>query len=195
MLETLKEWDRSLFVYLNQLGSESFDGFWIFITKIESWTFLFIFFAFLLFKYFPRKKASVIALLTIITAVVSFSLKYQTKSMVARLRPSQLPEWATSIRILQHPTDFSFFSGHASVSMAVTLFLILWLRTATKWIYVLFLWPLLFSFSRIYVGVHYPSDILVGWVVGGMIALIMYYISKKGIPNKLDSGLNNPGNR
>lgn len=174
MFETLKEWDRSLFIYLNQLGSESYDPFWIFITKIESWTFLFVLFAFLLYKYFSKKKASIIAIATIVVATITFSLKYSTKSFVARLRPSQLTEWTDTIRILQFPIDFSFFSGHASVSMAVTTFLVLWLRKSTKLAYLLFLWPLLFSYSRIYVGVHYPSDILTGWIVGTIIALIIY---------------------
>lgn len=179
MIESLKAWDKELFIYLNQLGSENFDSFWIFITRIENWVFLFLFFAFLIFYFFPRKRAVVVALFTIATFVITFGIKILTKLSVERLRPSNSPELLSSIRVLQFPADFSFFSGHASVSMAVTTFLVLCLRKHTQWTYLLFIWPMLFSFSRIYVGVHYPSDIMVGWMVGSAVAFVMYFLLNK----------------
>ena len=128
MLETLKEWDRELLIFLNNLGSENFDAFWIFITQIESWIFLFVLFLFIFFKYYKKKNALLLAGITIVTFSISFSLKYLTKALIERLRPNNIPELSESIRVLQYPKDFSFFSGHASVSFAVTFFVILSLR-------------------------------------------------------------------
>lgn len=182
MIETLKAWDRELFIYLNQLGSEKYDGFWMFVTRIDSWIFLFLLFGLLIFKYYPVKKAFFLSFFALFTVAFTFGLKYVTKLTVERLRPSHMPELSEAIRVLQYPVDFSFFSGHASVSMALTTFMVLSLRKSTQWIYGLYLWPLLFSFSRIYVGVHFPSDIIVGWMVGILIAFILYFILKKVFP-------------
>jgi undecaprenyl-diphosphatase len=67
---------------------------------------------------------------------------------------------------VQFRGSYSFFSGHASNSMAVTVFLYLNLKRYSKYFYVLFLWPLIFAYSRIYLGLHYPVDILSGYLFG-----------------------------
>lgn len=179
MFETLREWDQELFIYLNNLGSDNFDAFWIFVTKIESWTFLFVFFILIIFKFYKKKEAFWVATFTILTFLVSFGLKYITKTSVQRLRPNNVPELSETIRVLQFPLDFSFFSGHASVSFAVTTFVVFSLRKFIKWVYFFYVWPILFSLSRIYVGVHFPSDIIVGAIIGLLIGYFMYLLHKK----------------
>ena len=56
--------------------------------------------------------------------------------------------------------------------------MVLVLREKTKWVYLFFLWPLIFVTSRIYVGVHYPSDIFVGALVGTVFAFLFYKLCK-----------------
>jgi len=184
MWETLKNWDRDLFIYLNQLGSERFDGFWLFCTRIESWIFLFFIFLFLYFKWFPKKRALLFSGFTVLTFIVAFGLKFLVKDLVGRIRPNNNSELAELIRVLQFPGDFSFFSGHAVVSFAITTFVVLAMKPFSKWVHLFWLWPVLFSLSRIYVGVHYPSDILVGTIIGvsigkGMYQLEKWYFNKK----------------
>ncbi len=179
MIETLKAWDKELFIFLNQLGSENYDAFWIVVTRIESWIFLFILFGILIFKYYPRKKALLVSVFTLLTLAITFGIKFLTKLTVERLRPSHTPELSDAIRVLQFPVDFSFFSGHASVSMAIATFIVICLRKSTRWIYLIYIWPFLFSMSRIYVGVHFPSDIIAGWVIGAVIAYSMYFLMNK----------------
>lgn len=175
MLERLMEWDRDLFVFLNSLGIERFDGFWIFVTRIDSWTFLFVFFILLLFYYYKWKEAMFVSLFVVTTFLVTLFLTDSTKEFVARLRPNNVEAFADLIRILQKPTTYSFFSGHASSSFSITTFMVLAIRSFTRWIYLAYLWPLLFVLSRIYVGVHYPSDILIGALVGTSIAMFFYW--------------------
>ena len=174
MVEQLKNWDRELFVYLNSLGIEDYDAFWIFVTQIKHWIPLFILFFILYFLAFHWKKAA----FTIVSLVASFATTLAftnfTKAAVARLRPNNVTDLADVIRILQTPDNYSFFSGHASSSFVVTTFLVLTLREKYKWIYIMYLWPILFVMSRIYVGVHYPGDILVGAFVGTVIAFLFY---------------------
>lgn len=113
------------------------------------------------------------------------------KDYVARLRPNNVEAFAELIRILQKPSNYSFFSGHASSSFSVTTFMVLALRKFTKWIYLAYLWPLIFVMSRIYVGVHYPSDIFVGALVGTVFAFILYYFCRKTLEK---TSLPNPRN-
>ena len=57
--------------------------------------------------------------------------------------------------------------------------MVLILRHRYKWVYIFYLWPILFATSRVYVGVHYPSDLAAGAFVGVIIAIIIYKICKK----------------
>jgi len=176
MLETLKEWDKALFIFLNNLGVESYDGFWLFVTRIESWTALFVFFTLLIFYYYKRKRGILVFGFAVFTFAITFLITHLTKVWVARLRPNNVAELSEFIRALQTPISFSFFSGHASSSFAITTFLVLALRKFNKWVYLAYVWPLLFVLSRIYVGVHYPSDILVGALVGTILGVLGYRI-------------------
>jgi undecaprenyl-diphosphatase len=178
MLETLKEWDKALLVFLNNLGIESYDGFWLFVTRIESWTVLFVFFTLLIFYFYKKKKGLVVFGFALLSFGLTFLLTNVTKLWIGRLRPNNEIDFTDLIRVLQEPTSFSFFSGHASSSFAIVTFLVLVIRPFNRWIYLAYIWPLLFAMSRIYVGVHYPSDILIGALVGTVIAIVCYRICK-----------------
>lgn len=182
MWETLKTWDRELLIFLNNLGIEQFDSFWIFVTHIESWIALFVFFIVLIFYYYKARKGALVFLFTLITFGLVMGASVWVKNYVQRIRPNNEAALSEFLRILQLPTDYSFFSGHASSSFVITTFLVLALRKFNKWIYLAFLWPLLFSSSRIYVGAHYPSDILVGAFIGAMMAFIGYWGLKRLLP-------------
>ncbi|MEZ4811775.1 MAG: phosphatase PAP2 family protein [Allomuricauda sp.] len=178
MLQRLLEWDREAFIYLNGLGIESYDFFWSTVTNIATWIPLFLLFLVLLFTKFPRQEASY-KLLTLLGLVIFITaITHLTKISVARLRPNNTEEINMLIRILKSPTDYSFFSGHASSSFSLTVLMYLFLRRKIKWAALFFIWPLLFSMSRIYVGVHFPLDIIVGAVVGILSGLLFYRLYK-----------------
>lgn len=187
MFEKLLKWDRETFIYLNSLGIERYDAFWSLITHISTWIPLFLLFIFLLFWKNSKREGGYMALMMGLLILFVLALTHVTKLYVARLRPSNDEEINTLIRILQSPTDYSFYSGHASSSFAITTMLVLLLRNKIKWIWVFFLWPLLFSTSRIYVGVHFPIDIIVGAVVGMLCAWLFYALYKKFKPPYLTS--------
>lgn len=179
MLEKLLKWDRDTFIYLNNLGIEEYDQFWLTVTNFSTWIPLFLFIIFLLFFRNSRKEGawkllSFFSMMVILTIVI-----FTTKYTVARLRPSNDETLNTLIRILQNPGDYSFFSGHAASSFAITTLAILFLKKKYGWIYFMLIWPLLFSISRIYVGVHYPLDLLVGMLVGVLFAYIFYRMHQK----------------
>ncbi len=179
MLQTLKDWDRELFIWLNSLGLEHWDNFWLFITQIESWIALFIYFFILIFHFYSFRKALVVLFFLFAATGITIVFTDFTKEMVARLRPNNVDSIREAIRVLQSPTNYSFFSGHASSSFAITTFVVLSLRKYHSYVYLFYIWPLLFVMSRIYVGVHYSSDLLAGALVGASIACLAWWLCKK----------------
>ncbi len=181
MLERLLEWDRDTFIFLNGLGIEKYDGFWTVVTQISTWIPLFILFILLLFLKFPKREAFFKLLTFLALTIFITGLTHWTKISVARLRPNNTEEINMLIRILQSPIDYSFFSGHASSSFSLTVLMFLFLRRKLKWAYLFFIWPLLFALSRIYVGVHYPIDIIVGMLVGILSGVLFYRLYQRFI--------------
>jgi undecaprenyl-diphosphatase len=177
MLKWLNKWDRELLVYLNSLGIESYDGFWIFVTDYKHWIPLYLFIFIMFFVSFHWKKAVLNSIFLLTSFVATIGFTFLVKAMSLRLRPNNQPDLTDFIRILQYPTNYSFFSGHASGSFVVTTFVVLSLKERYKWIYAIYIWPVLFVISRIYVGVHYPSDLIVGALVGILFAFIFYRLS------------------
>ena len=178
MLDRLIEWDREALIYLNGLGIEQYDSFWTFATQIPNWIPLFLFFFYLIIRYYPSKKGIVISITVL--ALLGFVLLATdlTKEWVERVRPNNDSEINHLLRVLRHPTSYSFFSGHAATSVSITTLIVLFLRRRSNWVCLFFIWPILFSLSRIYVGVHYPVDILVG-VVAGFLSAVLFYVLYK----------------
>ena len=182
MLDDILVWDRQAFLMLNGMGSPDFDGFWVGVTRLLTWSPLYLFFFILVFRAYPWKQA-VAVLLTLLLLVLGITeLTDLVKDLAARLRPNNEPELRGLARILIQPADFSFFSGHASFSFALTTAVVLFLKEQYKWIYVFYAWALLIAFSRVYVGVHYPGDVVTGALAGTLLAFLFYqafqYISK-----------------
>lgn len=197
MIETLLELDRDLFIYLNSFGSETFDGFWLFITKQINWIPIFLIIMYLVFKHLGWKHA----LLIIVVMALLIALTDQTtnlfKNYFQRLRPVNNTDLDDVIHFVHKRSSFSFISGHASNSMAAAFFLYKALKPYLKYMGFIFLWPLIFAYSRIYLGLHYPGDILCGYIWGILMALLMLklyvYLRDKYFPTQKEN-VDNPTN-
>lgn len=169
--------DKELLVYLNSLGVESWDQFWMIVTNQFSWIPLFLLLFILIFKAYGWKKGIVLLLVTALLITFSDQFVNFIKDYFGRLRPNNDPTINEIIRILKRPRSFSFVSGHSTTSFAVTTFMILSFKQFYKYPYILLIWPILFAYSRIYVGVHFPIDIFVGMLLGVLEGFIFYKIS------------------
>jgi undecaprenyl-diphosphatase len=179
VLETLLQKDTDLLIFLNNLGSEQWDGFWLALTNQFHWSPLFALILFLIFKQFGWKHA--LLLIVFIAGLVAFSDQFTNfiKYSFERLRPCNTEGVAEQLRQFTYkPGGYSFYSGHASLSTTFTTFIVLLFRKHNKYIYWMFIFPLVFGYSRIYLGVHYPLDITVGYVMGVFWGFVFYRLQK-----------------
>jgi undecaprenyl-diphosphatase len=179
MLEKIIDLDKSLFVFLNNLGSEPFDAIWLLITKQFNWTPFFLLLLYILYKKIGQKQLLLTLLFVAVMITFSDQITNLVKNNVQRLRPCNDEELTGLIRIVRDSETFSYFSGHASNSMAAMMFVFLLLRRYYKYSYLIFLYPLIFAYSRIYLGLHFPLDIISGYVFGALTGILFYYIYKK----------------
>lgn len=176
MLDYILQKDRELLIFLNNLGSEQWDGFWLFITNQFNWIPLFALILYLVFKNFGLKKG--LFLMLFIALMITFSDQFTNflRGVFERLRPINDSSISHLLRDkLIHPKSFSFTSGHATSSMTISVFVFLLFRNIyPKYIRLIFLFPLVFAYSRIYLGVHYPTDITVGAINGTIIGFVFF---------------------
>ena len=171
MLQELLQLDKDFFIYLNGLGTPQWDNFFQFLSHKLSAIPLYIFLLILAYQKFGFKRTLVllvsIALLITVTDQLSNFFKYG----VARLRPCHDPEIEPIMRLVKSYCggQFGYFSAHAANAFAIAVFFGSILKSTLKFIGVfLVLWAALVAYSRIYLGVHFPLDIITGAVIGSL---------------------------
>lgn len=167
-MEKLLELDRDLFLFLNGMHSPFLDPILFFLTDGRAWLPLYLLTAYLVYKQYKKESLWILGG-TILSIVITDQITTSfMKPFFARLRPSHEP----SLQGLVHHVNnyfgglYGFASSHAANTFGVTMFLWLILRPHYRWAALLFIWPAVMSYSRIYLGVHYPGDIIVGTLIG-----------------------------
>ncbi len=169
MWEELVQLDKELFLFLNSQGSPNWDGFWMFITNKFSAIPLYAFLLFLSYKTLGLKKTLLLLVAVSLLITVTNGLADFFKYGIQRLRPCYDNEISDLTRLVKGYCGgkFSYFSAHAGNSFAVAFFFTFLLRSKYRYIgALLVLWAILVAYSRIYIGVHFPLDVLTGAVVG-----------------------------
>lgn len=174
MLDKIIELDRELLVFLNNLGSLKYDFFWVLFTQQMYWIPFFLLVFYLIIQKKGLKNTLIILVFVAILVFVGDQITNLVKNIVQRVRPCNDIDLMNIIRVRHRTLTYSFFSGHATNSMAVTLFVFLIIKKYFKYTWLLFIWPLIFAYSRIYVGVHFPLDIITGYCVGATLGYTCY---------------------
>ena len=182
----LQQIDQSVFLFFNGLHISWLDPLFFFISNRFVWIPLYLLLAFFLFRRY-RKKAWIIVAAVVMSVFLSDQSCNLIKRSVQRPRPSHETELIDQVHLVAKPDGtlykggpYGFPSSHAANAMALAFIVVASLtREKTLWTLLMFFWMLLVSYSRIYLGVHYPSDIIVGWCVGALWSgLIIFGLQK-----------------
>jgi undecaprenyl-diphosphatase len=174
--------DKQAMIFLNNLGSSTFDPFWILVSEKWFWIPLYVIFLYFLYKNFNKKSLFYILLFVALGITASDQIANIFKFGFERLRPCHDPSLEGLLRKVKYGGKFGFYSAHSSNSFFVATYLTILLGKKIKQLpYFLFVWAAIVAYSRVYLGMHFPGDIIVGAIMGILLALFFGTLAKKVI--------------
>jgi len=190
MLDQLLKLDTQLFLWLNSHHSPFWDDvMWLISGKIEWLPLYLVLIAFIIYRF--RWKSITILIAIIIAVALADQLAVKAfKEVFERLRPTHNPEIQHLVHIVNdyRGGSYGFVSNHAANSFSLAMFISLLFKNRYVTISIFF-WALLVSYSRIYLGVHYPGDILGGTVLGMGIGCMVFFVYTKLSERIVDGSL------
>ncbi len=186
-------WDHNIFLWLNFDGGAIMDSIMMLISGKLTWIPLYIMLLYLVWRKGGWRMMGIFALCVI--AAVGLSdivagifkhtglLKHAWESFPVRLRPMHTPELEGLIHSVVKGGKYGTVSAHAATTASIAIISGLTLRQ--RWLTItLRTWVFLVSYSRIYLAFHFPQDILLGWCVGALCALLPYFLLRKYLNKK-----------
>ncbi len=191
MIQYLDQLDHRLFLFLNGMHNPFFDHLMLGATRSLIWLPVYLVFFWLVVREY-RWQTIWILIFAALMILASDQLSNVVKDSVQRLRPSREPGLAVHLVEAYKGGLYGFYSAHASNTFAVSLFLIILLRRSFRWFFIpVIAWALFMSYTRIYLGVHFPGDTLAGILAGSVIGLVFGFLcvwvirkTEKRLPRK-----------
>lgn len=181
MYELIQE-DKELLIYLNNLGNKTFDPIWMLISEVWIWIPFYFILAYLLFRNFKFNSLIFIFIFIALGVTVSDQLASIFKHGIMRFRPCNDPTIDGLVREVKCGGRFGFYSAHASNTFFLATYISILLKNKIKALpYILFVWAAVVSYSRIYLGVHFPMDIFFGAVMGFLLGGFFATLAKNVI--------------
>ena len=174
MFENILELDRELLIFLNNLGSDNWDVFWFLITNKLTYFPLYALLLYMMAKDLSKK--GFILLVVTLATMVTFTDQVTNlfKDGFERLRPCAQKGVVELLR-LGDCSGYGFFSGHSSNTMALAIFVIFVLKSRFRYyVWLMIPWSMTVGYSRIYIGKHYPLDVICGLAFGVVSGYLFY---------------------
>ncbi len=188
MLDSLLQLDQDIFLAINKdLSNPFFDWLMPLLRNRYFWSPLYLFLVVFFTRNYKRQGWLLVLFFLATFALTDYTTSGVFKHLFERLRPCNNPALKAQVNMLVNcGSGFSFPSSHAANHFALGVFLIVIFHKRWKWIIPLgLLWGLSISFAQVYVGVHYPLDVIAGSLLGCMIGYVTgilfrtLYFSKK----------------
>jgi undecaprenyl-diphosphatase len=184
MIEQFNNWDQQLFLWLNGFHADWLDPIMLFITAKNTWIPLYFLIVVIFIRKLGWRSIYLLGACGLLILLADQSASGLFKPFFERLRPCHNVQIQDLVHTIKHcGGQYGFASSHASNTFALATFLFLLFRN--KWSKLMLVWAAVVSYSRIYAGVHYPADILVGAILGALSAFIVYFLYRKYFPNDL----------
>jgi undecaprenyl-diphosphatase len=184
MIEFLDKIDQQLFLFLNGIHSPVWDGIMWWISGKTSWIFLYVIILLTLGIKYKWRMLVVILVITLGVVLSDQSSVHLFKQVFQRLRPGHQPEIAGMVHLVNNYAGglYGFVSSHAANTfMLARLTSGLLLNKYFTWF--IFFWASVVAYSRVYLGVHYPGDViggaLLGMFVGWLVLKLYRFVEKK----------------
>lgn len=184
-MEVLSSWDMALFRFVNtDISNAVFDAILPFLREKWFWLPFYVFLMSFFWENFKKKGLLIILGIVIAAGLADFTSSSIIKKSVKRLRPCNNLELRSTVqlRVDGCGAGYSFTSSHAANHFAVAFFLLTILGKKPKAIKpALITWASLIAFSQVYVGVHYPFDVICGSILGAIIGTGTAFLFQKYI--------------
>ncbi|MEP7279666.1 MAG: phosphatase PAP2 family protein [Bacteroidota bacterium] len=173
----VEAFDRKLFFLVNnQLANHFFDTIMPFLREANIWVPLYLFMLVFALVNFGKRGLWWVLFVVCAVALCDLVSSHLIKEFIFRVRPCRDPALAGHIRVLANycPQSSSFTSSHATNHFGLATFFVITLRKYTgSWINLFFVWAAIICFAQVYVGVHYPVDVVSGGLLGSLLGYVI----------------------
>ena len=181
MIDFLLEIDKKLFLFLNGLNSGFFDWLMYYISEKTTWIPLYMIILVLVIKKYKWKGLFFLLFATLLV-VLSDQGSVMMKNTFMRLRPCKDPDLQGLVHMVRGRCGgmYGFVSSHAANTFALAALVSMIFRKDYKYITaIMFTYASLNAYSRIYLGVHYPGDVIAGAILGWGIGITVFLLWHK----------------
>ena len=181
-MQTLFEIDREILAFFNGSGSLFVDNLAVVLTSGLTWIPLYVSLLYIVIRNNETMRQIMLVIGCVLLCVVMSDgvADFIVKPLVGRFRPSNEPLIKYAVEVVDgvRGTQYGFFSAHASNTFCIAMFFSLLVRKKS-FVAAMVLWSLVNCWTRMYLGLHYPSDIAAGLLWGGVVGAVVYFIYLK----------------
>ena len=183
LIDSLIQLDKELLLFLNSFHNGYWDNFFWMFTSKEVWIPLYLTIAYVIFKNHGARGLVTMLAITLLIVLCDQISTNVFKHGFERFRPSHDEDLKYLVHLINGKRGglYGFVSSHSTNSFGLAMFTSLLFRKRTYTVFI-FIWAAINAYSRIYMGVHFPGDIIGGFLLGMILGRIVYGIYLRVVP-------------